>query len=676
MIPIIEFLNGNGGGFCHHALWMFVHVSILVGVLWGLDLVLRKRVRASVRYSIWLLVLLKLVLPVDLRLPSGVGYWLNLETRTPAPIRAAVFPPSAMKIESENPLNPPAAIINTSIDNAAPSPPVIAERPSVAQAAPSLTLAGLLFGLWLAGVFCLAGVMTAQFVLVRKVIAGSNEVSADMGELLRRCQSALQMRRTIRIRESKDVGSPAVCGLLRPIILIPSGVIAKLSDEQLEKVLLHELMHIERYDLWVNLVQNCLQLFYFYNPLVRFANGRIRTAREQANDEQVLVHLKGKREDYSATLIEIAAAAVGRPMLAVRLVGVAEPKTHLHERITLMMQKPIPKTARLGLWGTLALVVLGLALLPMAGRIQAAAQLKAANVPAMTPEKFLAEVKTLINTMVKGNQTGDAQLSASAYTDDAVSLPTGANPAVEKYAIVELYNQAINKGERVLTVDAVYEDVRQSGRYVMSIDRSMLTVRVPGLEHLLLLNCADLNIWEVQPDGSLKLKADAWNFLPTPSGNELLSGQGITARNDVFRSTANSHKTPDASPETLEQIKQLDLKFHEECLNNTSAIGAYYADDCIYLADRVAPMRGKKQVQDNITASQRRMKMESLGHTILFAEGSEEMVYVVNTFQWKGTDLTSNTAFDVPGKGVHVWQKQPDGSWKILVDINSLNIEQ
>ena len=37
MTSLINFLNGSGSGFCHHALWMLVQAGILVGILWGLD---------------------------------------------------------------------------------------------------------------------------------------------------------------------------------------------------------------------------------------------------------------------------------------------------------------------------------------------------------------------------------------------------------------------------------------------------------------------------------------------------------------------------------------------------------------------------------------------------------------------------------------------------------------
>ena len=68
-------LNHLGGIFSRYAVGAFLQSALLVIVLFGMDLLLRKRVRAVVRYCIWLLVLVKLILPPTLSLPTGIGYW-------------------------------------------------------------------------------------------------------------------------------------------------------------------------------------------------------------------------------------------------------------------------------------------------------------------------------------------------------------------------------------------------------------------------------------------------------------------------------------------------------------------------------------------------------------------------------------------------------------------------
>jgi len=63
-------LNGIGGAFWNYAAGMFVQSGILIVLLLVVDFLLRKRVRATLRYWIWMLVFVKLVLPPTLSLPT------------------------------------------------------------------------------------------------------------------------------------------------------------------------------------------------------------------------------------------------------------------------------------------------------------------------------------------------------------------------------------------------------------------------------------------------------------------------------------------------------------------------------------------------------------------------------------------------------------------------------
>ena len=52
---------------------MFLQSAILIALLFALDLALRKRVRATIRYAVWILALVKLALPPSLALTHRRG---------------------------------------------------------------------------------------------------------------------------------------------------------------------------------------------------------------------------------------------------------------------------------------------------------------------------------------------------------------------------------------------------------------------------------------------------------------------------------------------------------------------------------------------------------------------------------------------------------------------------
>ncbi len=151
------------------------------------------------------------------------------------------------------------------------------------------------------------------------------------------------------------------------MILIPQNLASRLHGAELQAVLFHELAHVKRGDLWINLIQTLLQIVYFYNPLLWLANAIIRRIREQAVDETVLVAMGEAAPQYPDTLINVAKLAFARrPALSLRLIGVVESKSALTSRIKHILNRPLPKTAKLGLLGLSVVLVIAAVLLPMA----------------------------------------------------------------------------------------------------------------------------------------------------------------------------------------------------------------------------------------------------------------------------------------------------------------------
>jgi beta-lactamase regulating signal transducer with metallopeptidase domain len=359
--------NSLGKTFCGYAGSAFVQSALLVILLLALDVLWHKRVRAVVRYCVWLLVLLKLVLPPTLSLPTGIGYWVGDHLPAATGVSERVFPPMG---EERMEQHLPAA---AQASGALPAVPPPAEAPTLsAPAAPailpptSLTWQGVVLLFWSVGVLAFIALVAQRLRFVRGLVAASTPAGPELLGLLEECARQMGIRRPVALRTLDTLPSPAVCGLRRPTILLPTALVEKLSSEGLQAALIHELAHIKRADLWVNTVQTLLQIIYFYNPFVWLANAVIRRTCEEAVDETVLVTLGGRAKNYSNTLIDISEMAFWKADFGLRLVGVAESRRALQGRIKHMLTRPIPKSARIGTLGTIVILVVAAVLLPMA----------------------------------------------------------------------------------------------------------------------------------------------------------------------------------------------------------------------------------------------------------------------------------------------------------------------
>jgi beta-lactamase regulating signal transducer with metallopeptidase domain len=356
---LIETLNLWGSRFTAFAQPMFVQSAFLIALLYVADLLIRKKARASVRYALWMLVLVKLVLPPSLALPTGVAYWLPNNS----PSQLMVTEPRATS-----------AVLPTTADTRAEA--AARQNQSFAQTPaprPALTWPAILFTGWIAVFAGLAARVAWRFRYVARLLEQTTPAPELFQNLTESCRRQLGIRRIIPLRFAATAISPAICGLFRPVIIIPAALPQKLSESELRSVLLHELAHFKRGDLWISHAQILLQIVYWYNPLLWLANATLRRLREQAVDERVLVELREEAESYPATLVQVAKLALRRPALSIGLVGILEPGSSLNQRIRHMIDHPVPQTARLGIRGLVLIALIALLALPMGKTIVLAA---------------------------------------------------------------------------------------------------------------------------------------------------------------------------------------------------------------------------------------------------------------------------------------------------------------
>ena len=112
-------------------------------------------------------------------------------------------------------------------------------------------------------------------------------------ERVRHLCGQLGIKRLVGIVQSGRAKTPMVIGHLKPLILIPLGMLTSLSAEEMEAVLLHELAHIRRSDYLINLLQNILEIIFFFNPAVLWLSALIKAERENRCDD-IAVGRSGK----------------------------------------------------------------------------------------------------------------------------------------------------------------------------------------------------------------------------------------------------------------------------------------------------------------------------------------------------------------------------------------------
>jgi beta-lactamase regulating signal transducer with metallopeptidase domain len=410
MNAFIETLNRSGENALHFAWPMLWQSSVLIAILFAIDFALRRRVRAAVRYALWLVLLVKLLLPPSLALPTSAAWWLF-------PSVAFRKPPTARFVVSYG---------SDTTPKLSPQPAPVFTSPR-----PPLSAAAWIVPAWGVFSFGLLVWMTARWRQVAREVKQAAPAPARLNELFNAAKSSIGLHRPVRLRVTNQAMSPAVCGLYRPVILLPQALVEQLPPAQLRAVLLHELTHLRRGDVWANCVQSLLQIVYWWHPLVWLANARIRRVREEAVDDTVMLALRDEAETYAPTLLEVAKLAFHRPLASLGLVGILESRSALRQRIERLMDFRAPHKAGLtlaSLLGILAFTALavpmGAALPPSTNTSVAAGSPTAAgNTPPAPPARTDSETAGPATMTFKIDRPPDADSLKKLLLDEGVKIP-------------------------------------------------------------------------------------------------------------------------------------------------------------------------------------------------------------------------------------------------------------
>ena len=159
----------------------------------------------------------------------------------------------------------------------------------------------------LAGGWVIAARMRSTFVRYPAV---------EWQDNLRRLGARIGVLRPVQLLVSASVDTPAVIGWLRPVVLVPVGVIGGVPAAHLEALLLHELAHIRRHDYLVNFLQGIAESLLFYHPAVWWISGHVRAERELCCDD-LAVSVSGDAFTYASALAHLESCRPAlRPLLA------------------------------------------------------------------------------------------------------------------------------------------------------------------------------------------------------------------------------------------------------------------------------------------------------------------------------------------------------------------------
>lgn len=295
--------------------WQVAVVAVLVlaaARIWG-------RKRPHLAHAFWLVVLCKCLTPPLLASPVGIFCWLE-PIRTMSRSDVTTYAPASVGGRVPREFSRLDHVVELRRDRKEDEPAEAQQRAMPRELVESLNraitslghwfdrgwLVAALIGIWTCGVAARLIVLASRWAvysrhLRRRRVAAPAPLTARAIRLSRQ----LKLRRSVRLIVTDSPLGPAVIGLRRPTIVLPTLLTDRLSADDLEPILAHELLHVRRGDLWISFLQAICGAGWWFHPLVALASRRLAHEAERCCDEEVLAELRCAPARYARGLLSV-----------------------------------------------------------------------------------------------------------------------------------------------------------------------------------------------------------------------------------------------------------------------------------------------------------------------------------------------------------------------------------
>ena len=329
------------------------YATILLVIILLIRSAIRRKFRYQVVYWLWMLLLLRLIWPLNFQTTFSVfnlipnrmtpEQYLSAQSAEEQPVERNAITKNAETQQPGGILDPSSALsANDTASEDSHQPETSASAKTVPineESVPvvEFNLLNLMCAVWLAGAGLLgAYVLYNNFRLWRIIKTQRLTTDQNILELLEDCKSQLGLQTVIGVVQTDKIKSPCLFGYLRPRLLLPAGTFEELTMAQIRYVFLHELAHLKRHDILIGWLMAIVQILHWFNPAVWYAMTQISCDRELACDELAMSTLKEDEPiEYGSTLLtflERFSQKQSYPGMA----GIAENQSLLRRRMSMI----------------------------------------------------------------------------------------------------------------------------------------------------------------------------------------------------------------------------------------------------------------------------------------------------------------------------------------------------
>lgn len=293
--------------------------TLFTAVVWLIARAMRTN-GARVRYWLWFAASMKFLIPLSLLVSAGEWFAWRTEPAAAPPVLSFVIDRVIDPV-----LTPAAATLAT-----AAAAPI---------ASPVTVMPWLLLAAWAAGVTFVLISWWRQWLPFRHALDDAHAIDVGAG----------YNADGLTIMASPSMIEPGVCGIFRPVLLVPEWIGDRLTHGQLRALFAHEHCHVRHRDNLTAALHMAVEALFWFYPVVWWLERRLIEERERACDEYVL-HSGCAPHDYAEGILEVCRSATERPPAFVAGVTGSDLKRRIQSILRRERGRPLGVVRVVTLW--------------------------------------------------------------------------------------------------------------------------------------------------------------------------------------------------------------------------------------------------------------------------------------------------------------------------------------
>jgi beta-lactamase regulating signal transducer with metallopeptidase domain/peroxiredoxin len=325
-------------------IWLFftsLKTTVIVAIVLMIQRIFYKKISAKWQHAVWFLVIARLIIPIEIPSPFSIfNVTKNMSITTP--LESFTYKKTTEVVRSS-------AVTNSKNEIPYGYPALIKADVQIIESA-KVSAGEIASILWILVAMGLGLVLVFSNFKIQIAIRNAKRIQQqNIQEILKRCLNRLHLKINVELVSLDGITSPYWYGMFKRRIVFPESLLKTLSDEKIEHIIMHELVHYKQKDVLLALLTSVLQILHWFNPVIWFAFLKMRADRETVCDEIVLTNIgEQKNKQYGRTIISLIEQASQQRMLSAAM-GLADTKFYLKRRL-----KMIATFTQKSIWWTAA----------------------------------------------------------------------------------------------------------------------------------------------------------------------------------------------------------------------------------------------------------------------------------------------------------------------------------